>query len=185
VHKTDLIRVSKFLSLVLRHQPEKIGITLDSAGWVGVGELLDGLAKNDLDLTEVQLREVVASSDKKRFALSEDGLRIRASQGHSVEVELGYEPAAPPDLLYHGTVDRFLPSIREIGLIKGKRHHVHLSRDTETATKVGDRRGTAVILTIDAAAMMREGLVFFVSANGVWLTEAVPARFIAFPSIEK
>jgi putative RNA 2'-phosphotransferase len=124
---------------------------------------------------------VVETSDKKRFALSADGERIRASQGHSVEVELGYEPATPPAVLYHGTVDRFLDSIREKGLIKGERHHVHLSADAATAAKVGARRGRAVVLTIDAAGMAREGLLFYISANAVWLTDHVPARFIGFP----
>lgn len=175
------IQTSKFLSLVLRHEPEKIGIALDSAGWVDVGELLAAMAGHGKAISEAELRQVVETSDKKRFALSEDGRRIRASQGHSVEVELGYAPATPPDLLYHGTVGRFLPSIRATGLQKGERHHVHLSRDIETAAKVGGRRGEAVILTVDAAGMAREGLVFYVSANGVWLTDHVPARFIAFP----
>jgi len=179
--KDPVIHTSKFLSLVLRHQPEKIGITLDSAGWVDVATLIDAMAKHGKPLTELQLRHVVETSDKKRFALSEDGRRIRASQGHSVEVELGYEPTTPPDVLYHGTVERFLPSIRSGGLQKGQRHHVHLSRDVETATKVGDRRGEAVILSIDAAGMAREGLLFYVSANGVWLTDHVPAKFIRFP----
>ena len=179
--KDPNVHISKFLSLVLRHQPEKIGITLDSAGWVDVGELLAAMGKHGKPLSEAELRRLVETSDKKRFALSEDGRRIRASQGHSVEVELGYAPATPPDVLYHGTVERFLPSIRAGGLQKGQRHHVHLSRDVETATKVGDRRGEAVILTIDAAGMAREGLLFYVSANGVWLTDQVPARFIGFP----
>jgi putative RNA 2'-phosphotransferase len=177
----ESVRTSKFLSLVLRHQPEKIGISLDSAGWVGVRELLDALARHGSPLGEVELRHVVETSDKKRFAFSEDGLRIRASQGHSVEVDLGYQPAAPPDVLYHGTVARFLPSIRAAGLLKGKRHHVHLSRDVETATKVGGRRGEAVVLTVVAAGMARDGLVFYVSANGVWLTEHVPPQYIRFP----
>jgi putative RNA 2'-phosphotransferase len=175
------VQTSKFLSLVLRHQPEKIGVTLDAAGWVGVSELLKAMTRHGKPLTEAELRRVVETSDKKRFALSDDGLRIRASQGHSVEVELGYEPATPPDVLYHGTVGRFLSPIRATGLQKGQRHHVHLSRDIETATKVGGRRGEAVILSVDAAGMAREGLVFSVSANGVWLTEHVPARFIGFP----
>jgi putative RNA 2'-phosphotransferase len=179
--KDRTIQTSKFLSLVLRHQPEKIGITLDSAGWVGVRELLDALARHGSPLGEDELRHVVDTSDKKRFAFSEDGLRIRASQGHSVGVELGYEPATPPDVLYHGTVERFIPSIRSTGLDKGKRHHVHLSRDVETATKVGGRRGEALVLAIDAAAMARDGVVFYVSANGVWLTDHVPARYIRFP----
>lgn len=179
----ETVQISKFLSLVLRHQPEKIGISLDSAGWVEVATLLDAMTRHGKPLTEAQLRDVVETSDKKRFALSDDGRRIRASQGHSVEVELGYEPTTPPDVLYHGTVERFLPSIRGGGLQKGERHHVHLSRDVETATKVGDRRGEAVILAIDAAGMVREGLVFYVSANGVWLTDHVPARFITFPTV--
>jgi putative RNA 2'-phosphotransferase len=175
------VHTSKFLSLVLRHQPEKIGITLDPAGWVGVRELLDALGRHGRSMSEVELRQVVETSDKKRFAFSEDGLRIRASQGHSVGVELGYEPATPPDVLYHGTVARFVESIRTGGLLKGQRHHVHLSRDVETAEKVGGRRGEAVVLTVDAGAMVRDGLVFYVSANGVWLTEHVPARYIGFP----
>jgi putative RNA 2'-phosphotransferase len=179
------IRLSKFLSLVLRHKPDEIGITLDTAGWVDVDVLLAAMASHGRAITVDELRHAVEISDKKRFALSDDGRRIRASQGHSVEVELGYEPAAPPDVLFHGTVERFLDSIREHGLVKGARHHVHLSRDVETASHVGARRGRAVILTIDAAAMAREGMIFFVSANGVWLTEHVPARFIGFPSNAK
>lgn len=180
----DTTRLSKFLSLVLRHKPEQVGITLDPAGWVEVDVLLAALAAHGRPVTRDELRHVVETSDKKRFAFNEDGRRIRASQGHSVEVELGYQPAAPPDVLFHGTVEEFLPSIRENGLVKGARHHVHLSADVETATKVGSRRGRAVVLTIDAAAMARDGLVFFVSANGVWLTEQVPARFIRFPEGE-
>jgi len=175
------LRLSKFLSLILRHEPQKVGLTLDAAGWVGVDELLEALARHGRAVTRAALDEVVATSDKKRFAFSDDGLRIRASQGHSVEVDLGYAPATPPDVLYHGTVERFLPSIRQGGLVKGARHHVHLSVDVATATKVGDRRGEAVILTIDAAGMARAGLTFYVSANGVWLTDHVPARFITFP----
>jgi putative RNA 2'-phosphotransferase len=178
----ETVRTSKFLSLVLRHQPDKIGIALDPAGWVGVRELLDALAKHGKSLSEAQLRHVVETSDKKRFAFSDDGLRIRASQGHSVDVELGYEPATPPDVLYHGTVERFLASIRAAGLQKGQRHHVHLSRDVETATKVGGRRGESVLLKIDAAAMAREGVVFYVSANSVWLTDHVPSNYITFPA---
>jgi putative RNA 2'-phosphotransferase len=180
----DHTRLSKFLSLILRHEPAKVGLTLDEAGWVGVPDLLAALARHGRPITREALLHVVATSDKKRFALSEDGTRIRASQGHSVEVELGYEPATPPALLYHGTVDRFLHSIREQGLIKGERHHVHLSADPETATKVGSRRGRAVVLRIDAAGMARDGLLFYLSANGVWLTDHVPARFITFPGAQ-
>ena len=180
MNQADQTHLSKFLSLILRHQPEKVGLTLDEAGWVGVNELLAALARHGRPITRETLDHIVATSEKKRFAFSDDGGCIRASQGHSVEVELGYAPAAPPPLLYHGTVDRFLDSIREKGLIKGDRHHVHLSPDTATATTVGARRGKPVVLTIDAAAMAREGLLFYRSANGVWLTDHVPARFITF-----
>ena len=181
MNEKDTVHLSKFLSLILRHQPGKVGIVLDEAGWVDVAELLGAMGRHGRVVSREQLLHVVETSDKKRFALSEDGLRIRASQGHSVGVELGYEPATPPDVLYHGTVERFIPSIRSTGLDKGKRHHVHLSRDVETATKVGGRRGEALVLAIDAAAMARDGVVFYVSANGVWLTDHVPARYIRFP----
>lgn len=174
-------QVSKFLSLVLRHRPEMIGLTLDPAGWVGVTELLEAAGRHGQAITEDELRYVVRTSDKQRFALSDDGLRIRASQGHSVEVDLGYAPAEPPAVLYHGTVGKFVASIRKQGLLKRERHHVHLSADVETATKVGQRRGEAVILEVDAAGMRRAGMAFFLSANGVWLTERVPAEYIGFP----
>lgn len=173
--------ISKFLSLVLRHQPQEIGITLDSAGWVAVDELLGAMAAHGLPVSDAELREVVASSDKKRFAFSDDGLRIRANQGHSVTVELGYRPTASPELLYHGTVEKFLDSIRQRGLIKGERHHVHLSADSATAEKVGQRRGRPVVLKIRADQMHRDGMAFFISDNGVWLTEWVPVGYIEFP----
>src|ERR1044071_9922182 len=130
------VRVSKFLSLVLRHQPEKVGVTLDPEGWVSVSTLLEALGAHGLRLTLEGLREVVSSNDKQRFSFGADGLSIRASQGHSVEVELGYEPQPPPPTLYHGTAERFLPSIRQQGLSKGRRHHVHLSEQATTAHAV-------------------------------------------------
>jgi putative RNA 2'-phosphotransferase len=126
------------------------------------------------------LEQVVSSNDKRRFSFSEDGRMIRANQGHSVEVELGYEPQTPPQSLYHGTVGRFLPSIREQGLIKGARHHVHLSADHETAGKVGERRGRAVIIEVEAGRMHADRFLFYRSENGVWLTEHVPARYLIF-----
>jgi putative RNA 2'-phosphotransferase len=176
--KGRLVKTSKFLSLVLRHRPELIGIKLDSSGWVPVAELLEACAAYGEALTEEQLRFVVENNDKKRFALSDDGLMIRASQGHSVRVELGYEPAAPPETLYHGTVEMFWSFIERDGLVKGKRHHVHLSPDTATAAKVGGRRGKPIILEIKAGEMHRDGIEFFRSANGVWLTEQVPPAYI-------
>jgi len=175
-------KVSKFLSLVLRHDPARVGIALDSAGWTDVAGLLAALAAHGVQLSREELVELVASSDKQRFALSRDGSRIRANQGHSVEVELALAPATPPAVLYHGTVDRFVASIRAQGLIKGARHHVHLSADLETATKVGGRRGQPVVLKVRATQMAAAGHAFFVSENGVWLTEAVPVAFLEFPA---
>lgn len=174
------VRTSKFLSLVLRHDPARIGITLDDAGWTDVAQLLAACAAHGVSLTRDQLAAVVAESDKQRFALSPDGTRIRANQGHSVEVDLQLAPAEPPEVLYHGTVEAALAGIRADGLVRGKRHHVHLSADAATATKVGARRGTPVILTVRAADMVAAGHVFYCSDNGVWLTEHVPPHFILF-----
>ena len=173
-------RVSKFLSLVLRHQPGKVGITLDREGWVSVPRLLDACEAHGLRLSLDELREVVRSNDKRRFSFSPDGLSIRANQGHSVEVELGYEPEPPPPVLYHGTAERFLPSIRKQGLLKGRRHHVHLSEQEETASAVGRRYGRPVVLSIASGEMHADGHLFFRSANGVWLTEQVHVRYITF-----
>ena len=171
-------RVSKFLSLVLRHDPDRIGIELDEHGWTDVDALLAACARAGLPLTRDELAIVVATSDKQRFALSEDQTRIRANQGHSVEVDLDLEPAAPPELLYHGTVEKFLASIRAQGLLKGERHHVHLSADLETAQRVGGRRGKPVVLTVRAGEMAAAGHVFYRSENGVWLVEHVPAEYL-------
>lgn len=174
-------RTSKFLSLVLRHEPERIGLALDANGWANVDELLTKCSQHGVSLQRAELEEVVATNEKKRFALSEDGQRIRASQGHSIEVSLGYAPQAPPPRLFHGTATRFLSSIHSEGLRKGERHHVHLSGDEETARKVGQRHGKPAVLVIDAAAMHAAGHAFYLSDNGVWLTEHVPPEFIEFP----
>lgn len=174
-------RASKFLSLVLRHEPERIGIALDEAGWTDVDGLLAAAASHGVVITREELEEIVASSDKQRFALSADGARIRANQGHSVPVELGLAPLAPPVLLYHGTPSRFVESIRATGLRKGERHHVHLSADAETARIVGSRRGPPVILIVRAADMANAGHVFYRSENGVWLVEHVPPEFLEIP----
>jgi putative RNA 2'-phosphotransferase len=176
--KDKLIKTSKFLSLVLRHEPELIGLTLDSAGWVSVSELLRACRAHGRPLTPDELRELVAADDKQRFSFSEDGRRIRANQGHSIPVELGYDPAAPPAVLYHGTTEKFLPSIRKEGLKKGSRHHVHLSPDEETARRVGGRRGRPLVLKVESGRMHEAGYVFFRSANGVWLTEHVPPDYL-------
>jgi putative RNA 2'-phosphotransferase len=177
----ERVKISKFLSLVLRHQPEAVGVTLDAAGWVEVSTLLEGCRRAGRAITPEQLDEVVSTNDKKRFEFSPDGLQIRASQGHSVEVELGYEPATPPDTLYHGTAARNIESIRRQGLLKGQRHHVHLSADPDTAMKVGQRYGKPIVLQISSGRMHAEGIQFFVSTNGVWLTEHVPPQYLEFP----
>ena len=174
-------RTSKFLSLVLRHEPGKFGVVLDEAGWTSVAAVLEACQTHGHAIDRAQLDALVAASSKKRFAFDETGTRIRASQGHSVEVGLGYEPAVPPARLFHGTASRFVESIRATGLIKGQRHHVHLSADETTAVSVGQRHGRPVVLIIDAAAMTTSGISFFVSASKVWLVEHVPARFIVFP----
>lgn len=176
----ETVKTSKFLSLVLRHEPQRVGLELDTAGWVSVAELLDAVNRHGLSLSLEELRYVVATNDKKRFAFSEDGSKIRASQGHSVEVDLKYEPQVPPEFLFHGTPEKFLESIRTTGLNKGERHDVHLSPDAATAAKVGQRRGRPVVLKIWAGEMHRAGHVFRRSANNVWLVDFVPAEFIEF-----
>lgn len=166
---------SKFLSYVLRHKPDAIGISLDPEGWANIEELI---AKADIPVTIDLLHEVVATSDKKRFAISNDGLFIRANQGHSVAVNLGLEPIEPPVFLYHGTATRFLESIRQQGLLPQNRQYVHLSAETGTATKVGQRHGKPIVLTISARQMYWHGHQFFKAQNGVWLTGKVPAQFL-------
>jgi putative RNA 2'-phosphotransferase len=177
----DLVQLSKFLSLVLRHKPEEIGLTLDPNGWAGVDDLIRLANAGGRPFTRPLLEQIVAGNDKRRFAFSPDGQRIRASQGHSVEVDLALAPAVPPELLYHGTATRFLASIRTQGLLPGSRQHVHLSHDAATARKVGQRHGRPAILTIAAQTMSSAGHLFYLSANQVWLTEHVPVVFIVFP----
>jgi putative RNA 2'-phosphotransferase len=172
-HK-ELTRKSKFLSLVLRHKPGTIGITLDEHGWVGVQDLL---SKSDLTLTTLNI--IVEQNNKKRFEFNEDNTKIRARQGHSVDVDLNYEPADPPEYLYHGTVEKFLPDIRSKGLLKMKRHHVHMSPDVETASNVGSRRGKPIILKIAAKRLQETGMKFYVIENNVWLAEHIPSEFIS------
>jgi putative RNA 2'-phosphotransferase len=178
----ETIKASKFLSLILRHEPERVGLKLGEAGWVDVAELLEAVNRNGPALTLDQLKHIVATSDKKRFAFSDDGLRIRASQGHSVEVDLQYPPQTPPEILYHGTAERFLGGIRTHGLQRMERHDVHLSAETKVTLQVGGRHGKPVLLIIRAGEMHRVGHVFRCSANGVWLVNNVPPEFIEFPT---
>jgi putative RNA 2'-phosphotransferase len=173
-----LVKLSKRMSRALRHDPAAAGLVLDDAGWTPVAALLAALRIDRADLDAV-----VAGNDKQRFAVGHDpdGVeRIRASQGHSVPVDLGLPPVTPPDRLYHGTSVAALESIRGTGLHRAARHHVHLSPDRETARRVGARRrGPVAILAVDAAAMARDGHLFYRSANGVWLTDEVPPRYLA------
>lgn len=174
-----LVKVSKYLSKHLRHQPERLGLTLAEGGWVAVDVLLDACARHQFAITMEELREVVAKNDKQRFTLDEAGNRIRANQGHSVEVDLQLETAEPPALLYHGTPEQFLAAVLAEGLKKMARHHVHMSNEMEGPRKVAARRGKPVMLAIDAAAMRRDGFTFFRSANGVWLVDAVPVQYLS------
>ena len=174
-------QISKFLSLVLRHQPDKIGIELNDAGWTSIDGLLEAMRQNGRKMSRETLDHVVATNDKQRFSISVDGSMIRASQGHSVDVDLGYEPAIPPEFLLHGTPASAVDVIRREGLKKMKRHHVHLHSDADTAETVGARRGKPILLRIRSEQMASEGFEFFVTANQVWLTDHVPPRFIEFP----
>jgi putative RNA 2'-phosphotransferase len=173
--------LSKFLSFVLRHEPQAIGLVLDGNGWADVDELIARCRAHGKAITREILEAIVATSPKQRFAFSSDGQKIRASQGHSIDVDLAYAPAQPPARLFHGTVAAALPAIRVEGLKKMQRHHVHLSPDEETARVVAMRRGKPIVLRIAAAEMSAAGHVFYVSANGVWLTESVSPQYIEFP----
>jgi putative RNA 2'-phosphotransferase len=173
-----LVRVSKYLSKHLRHEPEALGLTLAPGGWVEVEALLAAAASSGMHIRRAELDEVVARNSKKRFSLDETGRLIRANQGHSVKVDLQLECMEPPEVLYHGTAARLLDAIRRDGLLKMSRHHVHLSADRDTARQVGGRHGRPVVLKVAAGAMHREGHAFYRSANGVWLTEHVPPQFL-------
>lgn len=172
------IRLSKLLSYVLRHNPAHLGIQLDDHGWTDVEMLLNQLNKHQEKISLAVLKHIVNTNTKKRFSFNEDFTRIRASQGHSIEIELNYTAQMPPAVLFHGTAEKNIVLIREKGLLKMNRHHVHLSADKETAHKVGQRHGKPVVLSIQSLAMYENGYLFYVSDNGVWLTDHVPAGFI-------
>ena len=178
----ELVKISKFLSLVLRHRPEAIGLVLDEYGWAEIDQIIQLGKPRRKGLTRANILAAVEQNDKQRFAISDDGSRIRANQGHSIEVDLQLSPVEPPEILYHGTVGKFLESILKIGLIPRSRQHVHLSPDHQTAIRVGQRRGKPIVLKIDAAEMHRNGHAFFVSENRVWLTDHVPAQFLQVSS---
>ena len=173
----QLTHTSKFLSLVLRHQPDAAGIALDAHGWADVSELLRGMTNAGLPIDMAMLEEIVRTDEKQRYAFNEGHTKIRANQGHSVAVDLELQPLTPPDMLWHGTASRFLDSIMQDGLKPMSRQYVHLSPDIETAKKVGIRHGKPVILQIDTKQMHADGFRFYRAENGVWLTEAVPAAY--------
>lgn len=173
-----LVTISKFLSKHLRHEPEALGLVLDPGGWVVVKDLLAGATGIGFPITVEELNQVVAENDKQRFAFDVTGSKIRANQGHSTEVDLQLAEVEPPERLYHGTVAKYVDAIRTDGLKKMNRHDVHLSKDVETATKVGARRGKPVILVIESGRMAADGYTFRRSANGVWLTDHVPPHYV-------
>ncbi|WP_222105832.1 RNA 2'-phosphotransferase [Paraburkholderia sp. BCC1886] len=173
--KKRAVQVSKLLSFVLRHKPEYLGITLDSEGWTDIGTLIEKAHFDGQGFTRLELDHVVATCDKQRYAISEDGLRVRANQGHSTQtVEMTYAVKLPPEYLYHGTAERFMDSIRKEGIKPAGRHHVHLSETFDTAKSVGARHGKPVVLIIDALTMAKNGFVFYLSDNNVWLVDQVP-----------
>jgi putative RNA 2'-phosphotransferase len=172
------VKISKYLSKHLRHQPERLGLELAPGGWLDVDTLLAACARAQFPITREQLAEVVRTNDKQRFSFDETGTRIRANQGHSTEVDLQLEPQTPPDLLYHGTAAHTVEAILKDGLKRMSRHHVHLSLDIPTARKVGARHGKPVILEVDARAMHAAGHLFYCSENGVWLADEVPAKYL-------
>ena len=171
-------QISKFLSLVLRHKPETIGITLDQNGWININELIEKSNKYGVQFNRETLNHIVATNSKKRFAISESFDKIRASQGHSVKIELGYINKMPPEILFHGTSEKSVSSILEKGLKRQNRQHVHLSNDIETANKVGQRHGKPYIFEVLAEQMYNDNFEFFISDNGVWLTENVPNKYL-------
>ncbi len=177
MNDSRLVKISKYLSRHLRHQPERIGISLEPGGWVKVDDLLTACKKNQFNISRQEL-ELVIQNDKKRFSFDETGTLIRANQGHSVQVDLQLESQVPPDVLYHGTGDKSVESILLQGLLKMSRHHVHLSDNIETAKKVGARHGKPVVLIVHAAKMYEEGFSFYCSDNGVWLVDNVPPEYL-------
>jgi putative RNA 2'-phosphotransferase len=178
MHEARQIKISKYLSKHLRHEPQRLGLTLAPGGWVSIDDLLAACAAHQFPISSEELAAVVAGSDKQRFAFDETHTQIRANQGHSVAVDLQLEPQTPPAVLYHGTGEQSVAAIQQTGLLKMARHHVHLSADRATAHKVGTRHGRPVIFAVNTAAMQPAGFTFYCSENGVWLVDAVPPQFL-------
>ena len=173
----NLTDISRFISLILRHKPESIGITLDEHGWANVDELIEGISRTQYFDREM-LEEIVSTDNKQRYSFNDDRTLIRANQGHSIPVDVELEQVTPPEVLYHGTAEKYVASIEEQGLIPKSRLYVHISADMETAKKVGQRHGKPVIYRIASDRMNRDGFVFYRSVNGVWLTKHVPAEYL-------
>lgn len=172
-------RIGKYICLILRHKPEIIGIELDKNGWANIDELINGLKKKYPDFNREKLEYIVNTDNKQRYSLSDDKSKIRARQGHSIDVDVELKELTPPELLYHGTAERFLESIMKEGLVPKSRLYVHLSKDVETAEKVGKRHGKPAVLKIETGKMAEDGFKFYLSENGVWLTKAVPPKYLS------
>ncbi len=177
-NEQQLLRLGKFLSYVLRHKPQEIGIKLNEQGWTDIPTLLKKMNARGKSIDRETLEYLVANNNKKRYTIDSETNQIRANQGHSLSIDLGYQPQQPPNILYHGTAERFIESIFSTGLQKRNRHHVHLSPDVDTATNVGKRHGKVVILEVLAEEMSQNGFDFYVSENGVWLADEVPANYL-------
>lgn len=173
----NLKQVSKYMSLILRHKPETIGITLDEHGWADVDELIKGISKTHTFSMEI-LEEIVKTDSKQRYSFNEDKTLIRANQGHSIQVDVELEEKEPPELLWHGTGEKYVASIDQQGLIPKSRLYVHLSKDEDTATKVGNRHGRPILYRVKAKQMYDDGYKFYLSVNGVWLTKEVPVKYL-------
>lgn len=178
MNEKQLVKISKRLSLYLRHAPHEIGLTLQPGGWVAVDDLLEGCHRHGFALERSELEEVVAQNSKQRFSFDETGTLIRANQGHSVEIDLQLESQEPPATLWHGTAQHIAPTLEREGILRMKRHHVHLSGDIATARTVGARHGRPVIFEVNAAQMARDGHVFYRSENGIWLVDEVPPKYL-------
>ncbi|MES2518146.1 MAG: RNA 2'-phosphotransferase [Bacteroidota bacterium] len=180
ISEKQITNISKLLSLVLRHEPSHIGISLDEQGWTDVDFLISKIQEKGIEINFKTLEYIVESNSKKRFAFNSDSTKIRANQGHSMEVNLAFKATSPPDILFHGTASKFIESIQKEGLLKQSRLHVHLSTDENTALKVGQRHGKPIILKVKALEMMQAGQEFYLSENNVWLTDSVPLKYIIF-----